>query len=335
MAIAGFSIACSGALAQSQVSISGAIDGGVGHIKTERYSEWRQSSSSIAASSLTFSGKEDLGGGYATTFVLRSLFPVSTGAMSGGKLFSSEAKVGLEGPTGKVELGRLFSPTHQSLVFKSPSQSNFAGAFNLAVGGYSAYWDNSIRYTSPVFNGVSFVGQHSRALLDSESISNSRNGVGTALALHYVKGPVDLSGVVEHTATQTSPAIDYRVNRGTLMGTYDFRAFKAHLGHVNERYSGVGMPLEFDLSILGASAAISPALKLSIELGHKNFKNSANKANFAGLGAFYSLSKRTTVYSQIAVMRNEGASKQSLYRGITVLPGEDTSGYVVGIRHTF
>ena len=335
-AISGLSMGAAAASAQSSVTISGAIDGGLAYIKTERYSQFQTASGSIAASSLVFAGKEDLGGGWAATFLLRSLFVNSTGAISGSKMWGSEAKVGLEGPFGRVETGRLFSPTHQTLVFKSPSQSNFAGAFNLAVGGYSPYWDNSVRYTSPKLGPFSLIAQHSTSILDTESPPpNERNGVGTALAAHYVDGAIDLSGVVETVDTQRLPTVDYSVTRGTLMGTYDFGPVKAHAGYVTEKYSGRGMPLDFSLAIVGASAPLSPKLKVSAEYGQKRFQNSAGKVGFLGLGAFYSLSKRTVVYAEIADIRNKGVARQSVYRGIPALAGEDTSGYTVGMRHSF
>ncbi|RYX97685.1 MAG: porin [Comamonadaceae bacterium] len=335
-AISGLSMGAAAASAQSSVTISGAIDGGIAYMKTERFSQLQTASGSIAASSLVFSGKEDLGGGYYASFLLRSLFVTSTGAISGSKLFGSEAKVGLEGPFGRVEAGRLFSPTHQTLVFKAPSQSNFAGAFNIAVGGYSPYWDNSVRYTSPVFGGVNFIAQHSTSILDGETPApNDKNGVGTALAINFVKGPVDLSGVVEMVDTQRLPTVDYSVNRGTLMGTYDFGPVKAHAGYMSEKYAGRGQPLDFNLTILGASMPISPVIKLSAEYGRKKFQNSAGKVDFIGLGAFYSLSKRTVVYSEIADIRNKGVARQSVYRGIPAVAGEKVSGYTVGIRHSF
>lgn len=336
LAISSLLMGAAAARAQSSVTISGAIDAGVAYVKNDRFSQVQSASGSIAASSLVFSGREDLGGGYYATFLLRSLFVNSTGAISGTKLFGSEAKVGIEGPFGRVEGGRLFSPTHQTLVFKAPSQSNFAGAFNLAIGGYSPYWDNSVRYTSPVFSGVNFIAQHSTSILDSESLQpNERNGVGTALAVNFVRDAVDLSAVVEQVDTQRKPTVDYGVTRGTIMGTYDFGSFKAHAGYVKEKYSGLGVPLDFTLTILGASIPVSPALKLSAEYGKKRFQNSAGSVGFLGLGAFYSLSKRTVLYTEIADIRNKGVARQTVYRGLATLAGENTAGYTVGMRHTF
>ena len=75
--------------------------------------------------------------------------------------------------------------------------------------------------------------------------------------------------------------------------------------------------------------------KLSAEIGRKKFADSAGKVDFLGLGAFYSLSKRTLLFSEVALIRNSGIASQAVYRGIAVAPGEDTSGYVVGIRHSF
>lgn len=329
---------CTGLHAQtSSVSISGAVDAGVGYIKTYTKDVWKLSSGSIAASSLTFQGREDLGGGYDTTFLLRSLFVSGTGALSGTKQWGSEAKVGLGTPYGRVEAGRLFDPTHQVLVFKAPSQSNFAGAFNLGIGGYSPYWDNSIRYTSPTMRGARFEVQHSLAILNDEPVSPSKNGVATAVALHYAAGPLDISGVVEQTRTDNRPAVtvDYKARRTILMGTYDLGFVKTHFGYFDEKNSGRGAPSEFGLTILGLSGNPAPAWKLSAEVGQKRFKNSTGRVDFLGLGAFYSLSKRTLLYTEVTLIRNSGIAQQAVYRGIPVASGEDTSGYTVGIRHSF
>ena len=330
-----FAAGCSGLQAQSFVSISGAVDAGVGYVKTDSKHLWQLSSGSIAASSLVFQGKEDLGGGYDATFLLRSLFVSGTGSISGSKYFGSESKVGLGTPYGRVEAGRLFDPTHQVLVFKAPSQSNYAGAFNLGIGGYSPYWDNSIRYTSPTLGGVRFEFQHSLAILNDEPVSPSKNGVASAAALHYAAGSLDLSGVFEQTRTDKLPTVDYKARRAILMGTYNTGPVTAHLGYFDEKYSGIGAPPEFGLTIMGLSGRPTPLWKLSAEIGRKNFSNSAGKVNFVGLGAFYSLSKRTLLYSEVALIRNSGVARQAVYRGIPVAAGENTSGYMVGIRHNF
>lgn len=328
---------CAGLHAQPSVSISGAIDLGIGYVKTDSRHVVQETSGSIAASSLVIRGSEDLGGGYDASFLLRSLFVPSTGSISGSKFWGSESKVGLGTPYGRIEAGRLFDPTHQVLVFKAPSRSNFAGAFNLAIGGYSPYWDNSIRYTSPTRGGARFELQHSFGIRNNEPVSPSKNGVASAAALHYGAGPLDISGVVEQTRTDSLPAatVDYRARRTTLMGTYALGPVKTHLGYFGEKHSGSSAPPEFRLTILGLSGHPAPAWKLTAEVGRKKFRNSAGKVNFVGLGAFYSLSKRTLLYSAVALIRNSGIAKQAVYRGIAVAPGEDTSGYMVGIRHSF
>lgn len=330
--------ACTGLHAQSSfVSISGALDAGVGYIKTDSKHVWKLTSGSIAASSLTFQGREDLGGGYDATFLLRSLFVAGTGTTSGTKFWGSEAKVGLGTPYGRVEAGRLFDPTHQVLVFKAPSQANFAGAFNLGIGGYSPYWDNSIRYSSPKMGGARFEVQHSLGILNDEPVSPSKNGVASAVALHYAAGPLDVSGVLEQTRTDNRPAVtvDYKARRTILMGTYALGVVKTHFGYFDEKHSGIGAPPAFGLTILGLSGNPAPAWKLSAEVGRKKYRGSPGKVDFVGLGAFYSLSRRTILYSEVALIRNAGIAQQAVYRGIPVAPGENTSGYTVGIRHSF
>ena len=321
--------------AQAYVTVSGAVDVGVGYIKTDSKSVKQMSNGSIAASSLVVQGKEDLGDGYEATFLLRSLFVPSTGTISGSKFWGSEAKVGIGTPYGRIEAGRLFDPTHQVLVFKAPSQSNFAGAFNLGIGGYAPYWDNSIRYTSPTLGGVRVEVQHSFSILNDEPVSPSRNGVASAVALHYRAGGLDLSGVVEQTQTDNMPAVSFKAVRKIAMGLYDFGPVAAHVGYFDERHSGIGATPEFGLSILGLSGRPTALWKLSAEVGRKTFRESAGIVNFVGLGSFYNLSKRTLIYSEITLIRNSGIAQQAVYRGLAVARGEDTSGYMAGIRHSF
>jgi len=323
------------AQAQSSVSVSGALDLGVGYIKTDSKSIKQMSNGSIAASSLVIQGKEDLGGGYEAAFLLRSLFVPSNGGISGSKFWGSEAKLGIGTPYGRIEAGRMFDPTHQVLVFKSPSQSNFAGAFNLGIGGYAPYWDNSIRYSSPTMGGLRFEIQHSLSILNDEPVSPSRNGISSAVALHYRAGGLDLSGVVEQTQTDNLPAVSFKAVRKIVMGVYDFGPVAAHFGYFDEKHTGIGVTPEFGLSILGLSGKPTAQWKLSAELGRKTFRLSAGSVDFVGLGAFYSLSKRTQVYSEVTLIRNSGIAQQAVYRGLAVARGEDTSGYMLGIRHNF
>lgn len=323
---------CGAALAQSNVSISGALDAGIAYVKTDSVSQMQLATGSISASSLVFQGTEDLGGGYGAYFLLRTLFFPDSGEVSSGRLYGSESKVGLQGPQGKLELGRLFNPTHQALVFKSPSQSNFGGAFNMAVGGYAAYWNDSVRYTSPTIAGATFIVQQG---FGDTGISGNNNGKGTVGAINYDNGPLSLSAVYESVDATVLPAVDYKAKRATVMGVWDFKAFKLHGGYYNETHSGRGAPAEFDVSIVGVTVPVLTATRLTAEFGHKNFKGSSDQVNFVGLAAFYSLSKRTTLYSEITFIANGGAARQAVYRSVVPNAGENTSGYMVGLRHSF
>jgi predicted porin len=330
--------ACGIASAQSDVKVSGAIDTGIAYFRTDSTSLWKLASGSIAASSLSFSGSEDLGNGNKAFFVVRDLFVSSTGEMSGGKLFGSEAKVGLSGSYGIVELGRLFNPTHQLMVFRSPSVSNFAGAFNMAIGGagYTPYWDNAVRYTSPKFLSFTATAQHTRNILNAESAApNEKNGVGTAVGLQYLKGPLDLITVYEQTKAQTRPQTDYDARRASISAVYNFGFAKLHGTYHKESYKGVGAPLDFDMKIVGTSVPLADKLHASAEFGYKTFKGSPNAAAFTGLGLFYNLSVRTVLYSEVVLLKNHGSNRQSIYRGPVLQAGENVSGYTVGIRHSF
>ena len=137
----------------SGVKISGAVESGMGVYDVGGSKIYGATNGAIAASSLQFSGVEDLGSGYSAQFLLRTLFNSDTGALVSGLMFASEARVGLNGPAGGLQIGRLFSLNDTFFLWNSPSSSNYAGAWNMALNGYSAYWNNALRYTSPTWNG--------------------------------------------------------------------------------------------------------------------------------------------------------------------------------------
>jgi predicted porin len=95
--------AAGGAMAQSQLSISGLIDIGL-YRDTQRV--WQLGP--IQRSNIAFGGVEDLGGGLAATFMLNQRFETDTGQLEqvGKPFFHAEATVGLKGSLGSIRLGR-------------------------------------------------------------------------------------------------------------------------------------------------------------------------------------------------------------------------------------
>jgi len=100
-------LAATASFAQSSVTISGALDGGVANVKLGNGTSATNMASGIhGASRLRFVGVEDLGGGTKANFWLEMQPDFSNGTASSSGLFNRGAWVGLSGGFGEVRLGR-------------------------------------------------------------------------------------------------------------------------------------------------------------------------------------------------------------------------------------
>lgn len=75
---------------------------------------------------LSFQGREDLGGGLKALFYLGTLFSMNTGGILGvpGSLFSRESYVGLSNPFGTLTFGQ-----QRDFTFDTLTVQQYAGIF--------------------------------------------------------------------------------------------------------------------------------------------------------------------------------------------------------------
>lgn len=137
--------------------------------------------------------KEDLGGGYGALAVLENGFDVNTGKLGqGGLEFGRQAYVGLSGPYGTVTLGRQYDSVVDSVGLLEAGDQ---------WGGYLAAHpsdndnfnntnrvNNAIKYTSPVFHGLTATALYS---LGGVSGHTGRNQIWSAGA-SYTNGPLSM-----------------------------------------------------------------------------------------------------------------------------------------------
>ncbi|WP_281663200.1 porin [Paraburkholderia fungorum] len=322
--------------AQSSVTLSGAVDNGIGYYTAGGKTTWAATNGAYAASSLALTGTEDLGAGYKASFVLRELFNSDTSALVSGLAYASESKAGLSGPFGQVQLGRLFSLNDLFFLWNSPSSSNYSGAWNMALNGYAAYWDNAVRYSTPDWHGLNFSVQHSFDIKGDATAINTHEGRGTELGANYANGPLELKGVYEEAYTEALPTTDYKSRRISVGGIYNFNIAKLHLAYYREMESGVNPAVPFDIKFIGVTVPITSFLRATAEYGYRHYEQTASHTQFTGLGVFYLLSKSTQIYAEGAFVQNHGkSSAYSIYHGPTVVAGVATTGITVELRHNF
>jgi predicted porin len=61
----------------------------------------------------------------------------------------------------------------------------------------------------------------------------------------------------------------------------------------------------------------------------------ANDAHQIALGYLYNLTKRTAIYTNVAHVTNKGASAIAVDKNPTLVAGKSSTGFDLGLRHSF
>lgn len=321
------------AMAQSSVTVYGRADVAVGGQKALVAGTQNQASVStvynggLTGSRLGFRGTEDLGGGLKANFQLEQRFSMATGDLS-GVFFNGASTVGLSGGFGQVRVGRMTTVLDdlRGLAFSSNVfDSSFTPASNGVFGSggdFTSRFRNMLRYDMPSVGGV--YGGANYAFEQTPAAGNTP-GQGNTLAgfmVGYRAGPLNVA-----LGTQSEKKVnDYM----TLSGSYNLGVASVSAGY-NTRKSvattNTGKDNEFTIGVN------VPVGKVNLSAGYASSEtknaagvNSAEASGF-GLGATYSLSKRTRVYA--------GYRTHEVKNLLTNLKTADTQFYAAGIRHDF
>jgi predicted porin len=289
--------------AQSNVVISGSMDMGV-----FRDTAGRTNVGTIQRSHLEFAGTEDLGGGLAATFRLRHRFDADTGASEAGTgrpFWHGESTVGIKGGFGALRLGRALDAI-QAHDWAFDAWSNYdrivSPAWDLwhwnysadPAGGGSGRVANAVFYDSPKFSNVSL---HISASPESPEGAVAKTRAATLL---YNDGKLRMmlgSGKNSAAATETLAGVRATFGKLSLMGVYN----------ISETLAG--------------SKAKVTTLGAVYVMGATTFKAGWGQADIDGVkqrrmvsvSTGYSLSKRTTVYADLASKRILGKGTKEVY----------------------
>jgi predicted porin len=339
---------CGFAHAQSNVTLFGVIDDGLLYTSKTRDAttggnagkQFSMIDGGSSYSQFGILGTEDLGDGLKAKFKLESGISIANGGLAhcNGNLFGCEAWVSLDSRYGEVKAGLQFSPFFLALYASDPRNMSFfgSGGVNLVDNflGTSIFSVSSMSYTSPELWGL----QASLLYSFGNNPGDFQAGRQYSASVKYEAGGLMINAAIfdgnSGTANPTPTPSDLAVVGRTVGAAYKFGAVTAKASFVNYKVAG-----SFDSNVYGGGLSwyVMPTLDLDGGVWVTSDRNhTANHSLLAALGASYFLSKRTTLYAQIASVDNHGSMNTGLsVNGALFGTRGTTVGATVGIRHSF
>ncbi len=261
---------------------------------------------------------EDLGGGLKALFNIEHRFNADTGAVNSSSSFwNGRSVVGLEGGFGQVTLGREYTPARNIANRADPWGGDTVGAMESILRGGNTVLDkdftgtvadvapsrqnNAITYTSPGFGGLTAQLQYAP---DEADTGEDFYGLG----LSYAAGPLSVAYGYNKAG----------VDDGTwhlLTAGYDFNSFRLIGAYGQGRPDGTGIDKHRSYMI-GATAPVG-AGEVKVAYGRLEAVDpDIDVASKFAVGYHYALSKRTTVYFDVANDRKLADNKTGVDFGL-------------------
>jgi len=346
-------LAAISAFAQSSVTLYGIADVGVTHGSGSLTSINKMSSGNISSSRLGVKGSEDMGAGLKANFVFEvDVNPTNgvgsaqvgsnvlgaSGSATGGFSFNRQSYVGMSGNFGEVRLGRDYTPTFYIDASYDPFGVNGVGTnalFSQANANTISHLraSNAVSYTLPGNLG-GFSGQVAYATNNAASgAAVGNDGKYSGFNLGYAQGA--FSAHVGSATFKQAAVGDVKTN--SIAGSYDLGVVKLMAEASSDKFGAAGLNRKDSGTLFGLTAPLGNGSVRASYVSRKTTKDGVtadNKFDQASIGYIYSLSKRTTLYGTYSNVSNKGLSAVAV-GGSTTAAGTSSSGYDIGLRHTF
>ncbi|MDR1349584.1 MAG: porin [Zoogloeaceae bacterium] len=370
IALAVATLASGAVLAQSNVTVYGAIDVGYtnrgdakiapGHAKPGSTNQINSGQSDT--SKIGFTGVEDLGNGVKALFVLEAGFYADDGKIN-DQLFSEQAFLGLTGGFGTAIAGRLVAPRHGFLASIDPFGAGTVGQYrnvysDSPVLGYAAWdpdrVDNAVAYVSPSFGGFNVTAAYATNAISQETAGNDGDFKTIAILPRYTNGPLDVGvsyqRIKNDAAIPLTPLADVKLTSLSVGASYDFKVVKVGAFYDQTKLDA-GAPATADgvkhkVWLVGVTV---PFGKNAIQASYTQSKYDGwyddDKARQWAIGYTYALSKRTNFYAAYSDIKNDGVRNVGVDDASNNIGGihdaNDTRigayerGIQLGLKHTF
>jgi len=330
------------AAAQSNVTMYGNVDIGM---QTQNHavagaSNTTMASNGISPSIFGFRGAEDLGNGLKAVFNLEGHFAPDTGTQT-GPLFRRQSNVGLSSADmGTLLLGNQYSPAILAFASTDPRglRENFSGLESWAFNSGVLTPGNNANNDLGVFlqNAISYSKTIGQVGLGAGYSVSEKKGAIYSLGLTF-SGPVALSASYQQT---NAPNTSERLSRIYTVGAgYTMDALTVKANFLRGDNKNVALADVSKVNVFGLGAEFKTAANNTVGASvyfAKDKINSSDKTNTLVLSDEYSMSKRTTLYAQLAYAdAKAGATLLTSLVGTGTAANQNTSVLNVGIKHSF
>ena len=305
----------------------------------------QESNSAAGNSRYGIRGEEDLGNGYAATFQLEGRFEADTGEKSKNRtFFDRESTVGIKTPVGHIRLGRSYASLEQAVGFID------IGRRYSSISAYDWVKSAKSRYSNGLFYNHKFSG------LSVGAVVTTKGG--------YNDGLKTVSGV-DNVAFSDESSANSNIAYGAF-AKYKSADFEVGVGYQDDgvekansirRQWAVGASYTFAPVTVGLSYSqgqdnvttqkgkikniggyisgkLSPSNTLMAFYRQANWKvtpaggavSTKDDHTRYGLGFVHSLSKRTSVYADVA---------QNQKKDINGVKSDKYVGWDIAVRHNF
>lgn len=319
------------AQAQSSVTLSGSVDLGI----RRQNDAYNMSNAGSSRNNITFSGTEDLGGGMRAFFFANHRYNLNTGAQRDANAFWRQGWVGLGGNFGDVRLGKQLPPLQVVNGDFDPFGTETVGSTH--TGGiysgntrYGSRYVNSIYYRSPNLSGLSFGAMIAAGDNNSEApVASGLQGSGKerplGFVVDYAAGPIRLSAAYDRNADDKKTTGVYgSYNAGVAALMFQWEKGDLYTG-------GAATKKDAGRWSIGTSVPFGAA---TFKAGYTKWKDEDVKK--FGVGLWYSLSKRTTLYTDVGKLSGKGYADANGGATPGVLSDLNRKAqFDVGINHKF
>ncbi|RKP47143.1 porin [Pararobbsia silviterrae] len=357
-------VAGSAVAADSSVTLYGVADTYLQYLDNGGTHAFSEKSGGSTGSMFGLKGVEDLGGGLAVKYDLEGGINLNNGTLYADTtaLFYRQSWVGLtDTHLGSVTVGRQYEPsffiTYPTDPFYLNENLSLVAADILAVdrATLSTQYDsgrasNSVLYQSPNLAGLRLYAMYALSATVTQPVP-ATTGNQLNLGASYTGGDfyIGIAYVNQHPGVETVAglpttldlvqtqhfigALSYRIGLVDLQFNYSYvRPDTAPEGSLAAR---LGTAHAYDTIQLGATIQASAADTIEIAASERDVRGIHDNAPAVELGVDHALSKRTSVYTRLGYIKNNGSATIS-WPGISVDTPQATQVLaVVGVTHAF